>query len=160
MNHIISVLVENKSGVLAKVSGLFSRRGFNIESLAVGPTEDAKISRITIVVNTDADSVEQVTKQLHKLINVLKIQKLDPDYSVQRELVLVRVNTENKNRAEVLEIANIFRANVVDVTKSSIMFELTGASTKISAFEDLLKPYGILEFVSTGMIACGRGKKN
>lgn len=160
MNHIISVLVENKSGVLAKISGLFSRRGFNIESLAVGPTEDEKIARITIVVNTDEDSVEQVTKQLHKLINVLKIQKLDPSYSVQRELVLVKVNTENKNRAEILEIANIFRANVVDVTKSSIMFELTGASTKISAFEDLLKPYGILEFVSTGMIACQRGKKN
>ena len=160
MNHIISVLVENKSGVLAKISGLFSRRGFNIESLAVGPTEDEKIARITIVVNTDEESVEQVTKQLHKLINVLKIQKLDPDYSVQRELVLVKVNTENKNRAEILEIANIFRANVVDVTKSSIMFELTGASTKINAFEDLLKPYGILEFVSTGMIACGRGKKN
>jgi acetolactate synthase I/III small subunit len=160
MNHIISVLVENKSGVLAKISGLFSRRGFNIESLAVGPTEDEKISKITIVVNTDEDSVEQVTKQLHKLINVLKIQKLDPNCSVQRELVLVRVNTENKNRAEILEIANIFRANVVDVTKNSLMLELTGASTKINAFEELLKPYGILEFVSTGTIACGRGKKS
>ncbi len=159
MNHIISVLVENKSGVLAKISGLFSRRGFNIESLAVGPTDDEKIARITIVVNTDEDSVEQVTKQLHKLINVLKIQKLDPDYSVQRELVLVKVNSENKNRAEILEIANIFRANVVDVTKNSIMLELTGAGTKINAFEELLKPYGILEVVSTGMIACGRGKK-
>lgn len=159
MNHIISVLVENKSGVLAKISGLFSRRGFNIESLAVGPTDDEKIARITIVVNMDEDSVEQVTKQLHKLINVLKIQKLDPDYSVQRELVLVKVNSENKNRAEILEIANIFRANVVDVTKNSIMLELTGAGTKISAFEELLKPYGILEVVGTGMIACGRGKK-
>ncbi|MHB8276217.1 MAG: acetolactate synthase small subunit [Candidatus Humimicrobiaceae bacterium] len=159
MNHIISVLVENKSGVLAKISGLFSRRGFNIESLAVGPTDDEKIARITIVVNTDEDSIEQVTKQLHKLINVLKIQKLDPDYSVQRELVLVKVNSENKNRAEILEIANIFRANVVDVTKNSIMLELTGAGTKINAFEELLKPYGILEVVSTGMIACGRGKK-
>ena len=159
MNHIISVLVENKSGVLAKVAGLFSRRGFNIESLAVGPTDNEKIARITIVVNIDEDSIEQVTKQLHKLINVLKIQKLNPEYSVQRELVLIKVNTENKSRAEILEIVNIFRANVVDVTKNSIMLELTGASSKINAFEELLKPYGILEFVRTGMIACVRGKK-
>jgi acetolactate synthase-1/3 small subunit len=159
MNHIISVLVENKSGVLAKVAGLFSRRGFNIESLAVGPTDNEKIARITIVVNIDEDSIEQVTKQLHKLINVLKIQKLNPEYSVQRELVLIKINTENKSRAEILEIANIFRANVVDVTKNSIMLELTGASSKINAFEELLKPYGILEFVRTGMIACARGKK-
>jgi acetolactate synthase-1/3 small subunit len=160
MNHIISVLVENKSGVLAKISGLFSRRGFNIESLAVGPTEDEKISKMTIVVNTDENSIEQVTKQLHKLINVLKIQKLDPGSSVQRELVLVKINTENKNRAEILEIANIFRANVVDVTKSSMILELTSTNPKIKAFEELLKPYGIIEFVSTGIIACGRGKKN
>jgi len=160
MNHIISVLVENKSGVLAKISGLFSRRGFNIESLAVGPTEDEKISRITIVVNTDAESMEQVTKQLHKLINVLKIQKLDPAYSVQRELVLIKVNIENRSRSEIMEIANIFRANVVDVTKNSIMLELTGTETKICAFEELLRPYGILEFVRTGMIACARGKKS
>lgn len=159
MNHIISVLVENKSGVLAKVAGLFSRRGFNIESLAVGPTDNEKIARITIVVNIDEDSIEQVTKQLHKLINVLKIQKLNPEHSVQRELVLININTENKSRAEILEIANIFRANVVDVTKNSIMLELTGASSKINAFEELLKPYGILEFVRTGMIACARGKK-
>jgi len=158
MNHIISVLVENKSGVLAKISGLFSRRGFNIESLAVGPTDDEKISRITIVVNTDECIVEQMTKQLHKLINVLKIQKLDPKHSIQRELVLVKVNTENKSRAEVLEVANIFRANVVDVTKSTITLELTGGENKIEAFKELLKPYGILEFVRTGMIACARGK--
>jgi acetolactate synthase-1/3 small subunit len=159
MNHIISVLVENKSGVLAKIAGLFSRRGFNIESLSVGPTENEKISRITIVVNVDEDSIEQVTKQLHKLINVLKIQKLSPEQSIQRELVLIKVNTENKSRAEILEIANIFRANVVDVTKNSIILELTGAESKINAFEELLKPYGILEFVRTGMIACARGKK-
>ncbi|MCE5329944.1 acetolactate synthase small subunit [bacterium] len=158
MNQIISVLVENKSGVLAKISGLFSRRGFNIESLTVGPTDDEKISKITIVVNTDEKTVEQITKQLHKLINVLKIQKLDPGCSIRRELVLVKVNTENKSRAEILEIANIFRANVVDVCKSSLTLELTGAETKINAFKELLKPYGILEFVRTGMIACARGK--
>ncbi|MCL6088476.1 MAG: acetolactate synthase small subunit [Actinobacteria bacterium] len=160
MNHIISVLVENKSGVLAKISGLFSRRGFNIESLAVAPTEDERISRITIVVNTDIESMEQVTKQLHKLINVLKIQKLDPANSVQRELVLIKINSENKNRSEIMEIVNIFRANVVDVTKNSMMLELTGTETKINAFEELLKPYGILEFVRTGMIAVARGKKS
>ncbi len=159
MRHIISVMVENKSGVLAKVAALFSRRGFNIESLAVGTTDDEKISRITIVVNSDEPSIEQITKQLHKLINVIKIQKLQPESSVQRELVLVKVNTENKSRAEILEISNIFRANVVDVSKGTIMLELTGNSSKISAFEELLKPYGILEFVRTGMIACSRGKK-
>ncbi|MDD3520938.1 MAG: acetolactate synthase small subunit [Actinomycetota bacterium] len=160
MNHIISVMVENKSGVLAKVAALFSRRGFNIESLAVGTTDDDKVSRITIVVNSDESSIEQITKQLHKLINVIKIQKLQPDYSVQRELVLIKINTENKSRAEILEISNIFRANVVDVTKGTIMLELTGNSSKISAFEELLKPYGIIEFVRTGMIACSRGKKS
>ncbi len=159
MNHIISVMVENKSGVLAKVAALFSRRGFNIESLAVGTTDDKNISRITIVVNSDESSTEQIVKQLHKLINVIKIQKLQPEHSVQRELVLLKINTENKSRAEILEIGNIFRANVVDVTKGTIMLELTGNSTKINAFEELLKPYGILEFVRTGLIACSRGKK-
>ncbi len=158
MNHIISVLVENKSGVLAKISGLFSRRGFNIESLAVGTTDNEKISRITIVVNTDESSIEQVTKQLHKLVNVIKIQRLDPENAIRRELILVKVNTENKSRSEVLEIANVFRANVVDVTKTSLLLELTGTESKIKAFEELLKPYGILEFVRTGMIACARGK--
>lgn len=159
MNHIISVMVENKSGVLAKVAALFSRRGFNIESLAVGTTDDKNISRITIVVSSDEASIEQIVKQLHKLINVIKIQKLQPENSVQRELVLLKINTENKSRAEILEIGNIFRANVVDVTKGTIMLELTGNSTKINAFEELLKPYGILEFVRTGLIACSRGKK-
>jgi acetolactate synthase-1/3 small subunit len=152
-------MVENKSGVLARIAALFSRRGFNIESPAVGTTDDEKVSRITIVVNSDESSIEQITKQLHKLINVIKIQKLQPEHSVQRELVLIKVNTENKSRAEILEIGNIFRANVVDVTKGTIMLELTGNSNKISTFEELLKPYGILELVRTGMIACSRGKK-
>jgi acetolactate synthase I/III small subunit len=158
-NHIISVLVENKAGVLAKISGLFSRRGFNIESLAVGPTEDEKISRITIVVNAETHSMEQVIKQLYKLINVIKIQELDPYNIVERELVLIKVSADNNTRAEILEIINIFRANIVDVAKKSLIIEITGNSSKIQGLEDLLKPYGILELIRTGKIACSRGSK-
>ncbi len=160
MNHIISVLVENKSGVLAKISGLFSRRGFNIESLAVGPTEDDKISRITLVVSAEEHSIEQVVKQLYKLINVIKIQELNPLNVVERELVLVKVSTDSKTRAEILEIVNIFRANIVDVSKKSLLIEITGTESKISALEELLRPYGILELVRTGKIACTRGSKS
>lgn len=158
-NHIISVLVENKAGVLAKISGLFSRRGFNIESLAVGPTEDEKMSRITIVVNAETHSMEQVIKQLYKLINVIKIQELDPSNIVERELVLIKVSADNNTRAEILEIINIFRANIVDVAKKSLIIEITGNSSKIQGLEDLLKPYGILELTRTGKIACSRGSK-
>ena len=158
-NHIISVMVENKSGVLAKISGLFSRRGFNIESLAVGPTEDEKISRITIVVNAETHSIEQVIKQLYKLINVIKIQELDPSNIVERELVLIKVSADNNTRAEILEIINIFRANIVDVAKKSLIIEITGNSSKIQGLEDLLRPYGILELIRTGKIACNRGSK-
>jgi len=158
-NHIISVLVENKAGVLAKISGLFSRRGFNIESLAVGPTEDEKMSRITIVVNAETHSMEQVIKQLYKLINVIKIQELDPSNIVERELVLIKVSADNNTRAEILEIINIFRANIVDVAKKSLIIEITGNSNKIQGLEDLLKPYGILELTRTGKIACSRGSK-
>jgi acetolactate synthase I/III small subunit len=159
VNHIISVLVENKSGVLAKISGLFSRRGFNIESLAVGPTEDEKISRITIVVNAEIHSIEQVVKQLYKLINVIKIQELDPLNIVERELVLIKVNADNSTRAEILEIVDIFRANIVDVAKKSLSIEITGNSRKIQGIEELLQPYGILELVRTGKIAISRGSK-
>jgi acetolactate synthase I/III small subunit len=159
VNHIISVLVENKSGVLAKISGLFSRRGFNIESLAVGPTEDEKISRITIVVNAEIHSIEQVVKQLYKLINVIKIQELDPTNIVERELVLIKVNADNSTRAEILEIVDIFRANIVDVAKKSLSIEITGNSRKIQGIEELLQPYGILELVRTGKIAISRGSK-
>jgi acetolactate synthase I/III small subunit len=159
VNHIISVLVENKSGVLAKISGLFSRRGFNIESLAVGPTEDERISRITIVVNAEIHSIEQVVKQLYKLINVIKIQELDPSNIVERELVLIKVNADNSTRAEILEIVDIFRANIVDVAKKSLSIEITGNSRKIQGIEELLQPYGILELVRTGKIALSRGSK-
>jgi len=158
-NHIISVLVENKAGVLAKISGLFSRRGFNIESLAVGPTDDEKISRITIVVDAETHSIEQVIKQLYKLINVIKILELDPSNIVERELVLIKVSADNNTRAEILEIVNIFRANIVDVAKKSLIIEITGNSNKIKGLEDLLKPYGILELIRTGKIACSRGSK-
>jgi len=159
MNHIISVLVENKAGVLAKVSGLFSRRGFNIESLAVGPTDDEKISRITIVVNAEEHSIEQIIKQLYKLINVIKIQELDPSNIVERELVLIKVSADSKTRSEILEIASVFRANIVDVAKKTIMIEITGNSRKVKGLEDLLRPFGILELVRTGKIACSRGSK-
>jgi acetolactate synthase I/III small subunit len=159
VNHIISVLVENKSGVLAKISGLFSRRGFNIESLASGPTEDEKISRITIVVNAEIHSIEQVVKQLYKLINVIKIQELDPSNIVERELVLIKVKADNSTRAEILEIVDIFRANIVDVAKKSLSIEITGNSRKIQGIEELLQSYGILELVRTGKIAISRGSK-
>jgi len=159
MNHIISVLVENKAGVLAKISGLFSRRGFNIESLAVGPTEDEKISRITISVSAEGHSIEQIIKQLYKLVNVIKIQELDPSNIVERELVLIKVNADSKTRPEILEIVSVFRANIVDVAKKTLMIEITGDSKKVKALEDLLRPFGILELVRTGKIACTRGSK-
>ncbi len=159
MNHIISVLVENKAGVLAKISGLFSRRGFNIESLAVGPTDDEKISRITLSVNAEEHSVEQIIKQLYKLINVIKIQELDTSNIVERELVLIKVNADSKTRPEILEIVSVFRANIVDVAKKTLMIEITGDSNKVKALEDLLRPFGILELVRTGKIACTRGSK-
>ncbi len=157
MKHIISVMVENKSGVLAKVAGLFSRRGFNIDSLAVGPTDDNAISRITIVVNAENHSIEQITKQLYKLINVIKIQELDPSNIVERELVLIKVSADSKSRPEILEIVNIFRANIVDVGKKTLVLEITGSNRKVKALEDLLKPFGILELVRTGKVACIRG---
>lgn len=159
MNHIISVMVENKAGVLAKISGLFSRRGFNIESLAVGPTDDEKISRITLEVNAEEHSIEQIIKQLYKLINVIKIQELDPSNIVERELVLIKVSADSKARPEILEIVSVFRANIVDVAKKSLMIEITGDSKKVGALEDLLRPFGILELVRTGKIACSRGSK-
>ena len=159
MKHIISVMVENKSGVLAKVAGLFSRRGFNIDSLAVGPTDDSAISRITLVVNAENHSIEQITKQLYKLINVIKIQELDPSNIVERELVLIKVTADSKTRPEILEIVSIFRVNIVDVGKKSLIIEITGSSRKVKALEDLLKPFGILELIRTGKIACMRGAK-
>lgn len=158
MKHTLSVLVENKPGVLARVAELFARRGFNIESLAVGTTEKPDISRMTIVVDVAEHSLEQVRKQLHKLINVIEIVDLDPESSVAREMVMVKVKADTSNRSEIIEIADIFRGNIVDVSRESITVEVTGNASKLSAFEDLVKPYGIKELVRTGKVALPRGR--
>ena len=157
MKHTLSVLVENKPGVLARVAGLFSRRGFNIDSLAVGPTEDPALSRMTIVVAAQDHSLEQVTKQLNKLINVVKISDLDPAESVSRELLLIKVSATDRNRANIIEIADIFRAKIIDVSRNSVVLEATGTPDKLGAIEDLVKPYGIIELARTGKIALSRG---
>ena len=155
----LSVLVENKPGVLARVASLFARRGYNIESLAVGPTEDPQLSRMTIVVSVDTHPLEQVTKQLNKLVNVIKIVELDDDTSVQRELVFVKVKANAQMRSDVLEIISLFRARVVDVAADSLIVEITGTRDKIDAMLEVLNPYGILELAQSGMVAVGRGSK-
>jgi acetolactate synthase I/III small subunit len=158
--HTLSVLVENKPGVLARVSGLFSRRGFNIDSLAVGETEQPEVSRITIVVNAESSPLEQVTKQLNKLVNVLKIVELDPDVSVQRELLLVKVRAERAVRSQVMETASLFRARVVDVAPDTLTIEATGTADKLDALLRDLEPYGIKEMVQSGLVAIGRGSRS
>jgi acetolactate synthase-1/3 small subunit len=158
--HTLSVLVENKPGVLARVAALFSRRGFNIDSLAVGPTEHPDISRMTIAVNVEDLPLEQVTKQLNKLINVLKVVELDLDASVQRELLLVKVKADQASRSQVLEVAQLFRAKVVDVAADAVTIEATGTADKLEAFIRVLEPYGIRELVQSGMVAVGRGARS
>jgi len=158
--HTLSVLVENKPGVLARVAGLFSRRGFNIESLAVGPTEHTEISRMTIVVAVEDLPLEQVTKQLNKLVNVIKIVELDPAQSVQRELLLVKVRADLSVRSAVLETAQLFRARVVDVSPESVTIEATGTADKIEALVRMLEPFGVRELVQSGMVAIGRGPRS
>ena len=158
--HVLSVLVENTPGALARVSSLFMRRGFNIESLAVGPTEIPEVSRMTIVVNLDELPLEQVTKQLNKLVNVLKIVELDPSTSVQRELVLVKVRADRAARAQVLETVNLFRARVVDVAPDTLTIEATGTADKLDALLRDLEPYGIKEMVQSGLVAIGRGSRS
>lgn len=155
--HTLSVLVENRPGVLARAAGLFARRGFNIDSLAVGETEVPTVSRMTIVVRVDKKPLEQATKQLHKLINVLRVAELPHDDSVERELALIKVAAGAGKRAEVLEVAEIFRAKVVDVDAASLVIETTGTPEKIDALTELLRDYGIVEMVRTGRIALGRG---
>ena len=157
--HILSVLVENKPGVLSRVTGLVSRRGFNIESLSVGPTEDQTLSRLTIIMIADDVAYEQITKQLHKLISVHKITDLTQEQAIERELVLFKVHANPERRSEIIEIANVFRANIVDVGKSSLTIEVTGTEAKISGIEDLLRAYGIKEIIRTGIIAMSRGPK-
>lgn len=157
--HTLSVLVENRPGVLARVSGLFARRGFNIDSLAVGETNDPSVSRVTIVVSVEGKPLEQVSKQLHKLINVLRVVELPADDSVERELALIKVSVDAGRRAEVLEIVEIFRAKVIDVDAGSLVVEASGASDKILALQELLEPYEIIEMARTGRIALGRGER-
>ncbi|CAN5781270.1 MAG: acetolactate synthase small subunit [Geodermatophilaceae bacterium] len=157
--HTLSVLVENKPGVLARVASLFSRRGFNIDSLAVGPTENPLISRMTIVVNVDDLPLEQVTKQLNKLINVIKIVELDPAASVQRELLLVKVRIDPSTRTQALETAELFRAKVVDVSTDALTIEATGTRDKLDALLRVLGPIGIREMVQSGAVAVGRGPR-
>ncbi|MCD0448295.1 acetolactate synthase small subunit [Actinocorallia sp. API 0066] len=158
--HTLSVLVENKPGVLVRIAGLFSRRGFNIDSLAVGETEHPEISRITIVVDVQGLPLEQVTKQLNKLVNVLKIVELDPASSVQRELILVKVSTSPEIRSQVLEIVQMFRAKVVDVAPDAVTIEATGNRDKLEALLKCLEPFGIKELVQSGIIAVGRGARS
>jgi acetolactate synthase-1/3 small subunit len=158
MKHTLSVLVENKAGVLARVSSLLARRGFNIHSLAVGPTADESTSSMTIVV--DAPELEQVKKQLHKLINVVKITELDPATAVEREVALIRVSTDGQKRGDVLEIATLFDAIAVDVGVSSIMFLVAGAPDKVNDFVELVRPYGIADLVKSGRVALARDQKS
>lgn len=158
--HTLSVLVENKPGVLARVSGLFSRRGFNIESLAVGPTEYDEVSRITLVVNVADQPLEQVTKQLNKLVNVIKIVELDSGASVQRELLLVKVKADHDTRSKVVEAAELFRARVVDVSPDSVVVEATGDSAKLDALLRVMEPFGVRELVQSGLVAVGRGGRS
>ncbi|MFA6309545.1 MAG: acetolactate synthase small subunit [Clostridia bacterium] len=157
--HTLSVLVENHAGVLSSVAALFSRRGFNIDSLAVGVTENPDISRMTIVVDGDDYAVEQVSKQLNKLIDVIKINQLNPQESVSRELAMIKVSTTDSTRAEIIQITEIFRAKIVDISKSTVTIEISGGVAKVEALQDMLQQFGIKEIVRTGTIAIGRGNR-
>ena len=158
--HVLSLLVEDKPGLLTRVAGLFARRGFNIESLAVGPTEVPGLSRITVVVDEDDVQIEQVTKQLNKLVNVIKIVELEESQSVQREHMLIKVRVDHQSRSHVLEAVNLFRARVVDVVTDALVIEVTGDTGKIQAFLRVLEQYGIKEIAQSGLIAVGRGSKS
>ncbi|AXE54777.1 MULTISPECIES: acetolactate synthase small subunit [unclassified Aurantimicrobium] len=158
--HVLSLLVEDKPGLLTRVAGLFARRGFNIESLAVGHSEIEGLSRITVVVDVENLPLEQITKQLNKLINVIKIVELDPEQSVMRDHMLIKVRVDNSTRSQVLEAVTLFRARVVDVANDALVIEVTGNGAKISAFLKVLEPYGIKEIAQSGAIAIGRGSKS
>ena len=157
--HILSLLVEHKPGVLARIAGLFARRGFNIDSLAVGPTDDTRLARITLTVDGAAHPIDQVTKQLHKLVNVIKIRDLEPEAAVARELALFKIScADGDARAQVMQFTDIFRGKTVDVSKRSVTVEVTGTDDKIEAFEDMVRPFGLIEMVRTGEIAVSRGR--
>jgi acetolactate synthase-1/3 small subunit len=160
-NHIISTLVEHKPGVLYTVANLFRCRGFNIENIAVGPAAESGLARMTITVKGDDRTIEQVVKQLNKLIDVIKVKRLDPDHIVTRELALIKVNAPNtKVRSDLINYADIFRARVVDVSSESLMMEITGTTDKVDAFIDIMKPFGVREIARTGVTALARGAKS
>ena len=156
--HILSILVENKPGVLTRIAGLFARRGFNIDTLAVGPTDDDDLSRITLTLDGAMHPIDQVTKQLHKLVNVIKIRDLEPHEAVARELALFKVSADGESRAQVMQFTDIFRGKVIDVSKRSVTIEITGTDDKIEAFERMVRPFGLIEMVRTGEIAISRGR--
>jgi len=157
--HVLSLLVENKPGVLARIAGLFARRGFNIDSLAVGATDDTSISRITLTVDGAAHPIDQVTKQLHKLVHVIKIRDLEPEETVARELALFKISCQDGDaRAQVMQFTEIFRGKTVDVSKRSVTVEITGTEDKIQAFEGMVRPFGLIELIRTGEIAVARGR--
>jgi acetolactate synthase I/III small subunit len=155
--HVLSIQVENRPGVLARIAGLFARRGFNIDTLAVGPTDDANISRITLTLDGAVHPIDQVTKQLHKLINVIKIRDMAPEATIAREMALFKVTAALENRAEIMQFAEIFRAKIVDVSRRTMTVEITGSADKIEAFERMIRPHGLVEMVRTGEIAIARG---
>src|SRR6266480_196912 len=156
--HVLSIMVENKPGVLARIAGLFARRGFNIDTLAVGPTDDPNTSRITLTLDGAVHPIDQVTKQLHKLINVLKIRDMEPDETIAREMALFKVTAALENRAEIMQFAEIFRAKIVDVSRRTMTVEVTGSADKVEAFERMIRPHGLIEMVRTGEIAIARSK--
>jgi acetolactate synthase I/III small subunit len=156
--HTLSILVENKSGVLTRIAGLFARRGFNIDTLTVGPTDDEQISRVTLTVDGALHPIDQVTKQLHKLVNVLKIRDLEPTDTVVRELALFKVAADGPRRGELMQVAEIFRGKIVDVTNRSVVIEVTGTTEKIEAFEGMVRPFGLIEMMRTGEIVISRGR--
>jgi acetolactate synthase I/III small subunit len=155
--HVLSILVENKPGVLARIAGLFARRGFNIDTLAVGPTDDPNVSRITLTLDGAVHPIDQVTKQLHKLVNVLKIRDMAPEETIAREMALFKVTSTVESRAEIMQFAEIFRAKIVDVSRRTMTIEVTGSADKIEAFERMIRPHGLVEMVRTGEIAIARG---
>jgi len=156
--HILSLTVENKPGVLARIAGLFSRRGFNIDTLAVGPTEDPDVSRVTLTLDGAVHPIDQVTKQLHKLVNVIKIRDMEPNGTVAREMALFRVNAAVENRGEIMQFAEIFNANIVDVSRRTLTIEVTGSQDKIDSFERMVRPHGLIEMARTGEVAITKSR--
>ena len=156
--HVLSILVENKPGVLTRIAGLFARRGFNIDTLVVGPTDDESLSRITLTVDGAMHPIDQVTKQLHKLVNVLKIRDLEPEEAVAREMALFKISADAGSRGEIMQVVEIFRAKIVDVQRRTVIVEVTGTHDKVEAFERMVRPFGLVEMARTGEIALSRGR--